>query len=70
MTNRVNWGFTFEEQFLKQLLTEETLVLSVKSGCCVLASGDQGIQVRMVPPSLRNFLSARVMGEARQVRKQ
>ncbi|XP_030351441.1 uncharacterized protein LOC115611913 isoform X2 [Strigops habroptila] len=66
LTSHVNWGFMFEEQLLKQLLSEEKLIFNVKSGCCVLASGDKGILVRMDPLSLRNFFSARVMGEAHQ----
>lgn len=58
MTSHVNCGLMFEEQFFKQLLSEARLVLSGKSGCCLLASGDQGKQVRMVTLSLWCFLSA------------
>ncbi|RLW05783.1 hypothetical protein DV515_00004902, partial [Chloebia gouldiae] len=46
LTNHVNCGLMFEEKFFKQLLSEEMLVLSEKSGCCLLASGDQGKQQR------------------------
>ncbi|XP_077038388.1 uncharacterized protein LOC129123892 [Agelaius phoeniceus] len=44
LTNHINCALMFEEQFFKQLLSEARLVLSGKSGCCLLASGDQGKQ--------------------------
>lgn len=64
MTNHVNWIFTFEGQFFKQMFSEETLVLRVKSGYCMLASGDQGIQLRMVSPVPQKFIVCQSHGQS------